>query len=91
MRAQITDVRFHGYHRNEDIAIYRWRLDTGEQQGESDRAAMVAWVDQGNELIVAVDGAWQQVGVVRMPGVAPYLAAHQNGQWTDGLLRLPMF
>jgi hypothetical protein len=52
---------------------------------------MVAWVDQGNELIVAVDGAWQQVGVVRMPGVAPYLAAHQNGQWTDGLLRLPMF
>ena len=39
MTAQITHVRFHGYRKNEDIAIYKWRLDTGEQ-GESDRASI---------------------------------------------------
>ena len=90
MTAQITHVRFHGYRKNEDIAIYKWRLNTGEQ-GESDRAAMIAWMDQGNDMVVAVDGAWQPVGVVRVEGAAPFLCAHLNGQWTDGLLHLPMF
>jgi hypothetical protein len=90
MTAQITHVRFHGYRKNEDIAIYRWRLDTGEQ-GESDRAAMIAWMEQGNDMVVAADGVWQQVGIVRMPGQAPFLCAHANGQWTDALLNLPMF
>jgi hypothetical protein len=90
MAAQITHVRFSGYRKNEDIAIYRWRLESGEQ-GESDRTAMVAWMEQGNDMVVAVDGAWQQVGIVRMPGTAPFLCAHTGGQWTDGLLQLPMF
>lgn len=31
MTAQITHVRFHGYRTNEDIAIYKWRLDTGSR------------------------------------------------------------
>ena len=30
MTAQITHVRFHGYRKHEDIAVYKWRLDTGE-------------------------------------------------------------
>ena len=90
MTAQITHVRFHGYRKNEDIAIYKWRLDTGEQ-GESDRASMIAWMDQGNDMVVAVAGAWQPVGIVRIAGAAPFLCAHLNGQWTDGLLQLPMF
>ena len=90
MTAQITHVRFHGYRRNEDIAIYKWQLDTGER-GESDRAAMIAWMDQGNDIVVAVDGAWQPVGIVRVEGQAPFLCAHFNGQWTEGLLQLPMF
>ena len=90
MTAQITHVRFHGYRRNEDIAIYKWQLDTGEQ-GESDRAAMIAWMDQGNDMVVAVDGVLQPVAIVRAPGQVPFLCAHLNGQWTDGLLQLPMF
>lgn len=90
MTAQITHVRFTGFHRNEDIAIYRWRLDSGEQ-GESDRASMIAWMEQGNDLVVEVDGARQPVAAVRIPGAVPFLCAHSNGQWTDGLLRLPMF
>ena len=90
MTAQITHVRFHGYRKNEDIAIYKWRLDSGEQ-GESDRAAMIAWMEQGNDMVVAVDGAWQPVGIVRVEGSPPFLCAHLNGQWTDGLLQLPMF
>ena len=90
MTAQITHVRFHGYRNNEDIAIYKWRLDTGEQ-GESDRVAMIAWMEQGNDMVVAADGAWQQVGVVRMQGAPPFLCAHANGQWTEALLNLPMF
>ncbi|HEV7741356.1 MAG TPA: DUF3892 domain-containing protein [Pseudolysinimonas sp.] len=90
MTAQITHVRFHGYRKNEDIAVYKWRLDTGEQ-GESDRASMIAWMQQGNDMIVAVAGAWQPVGVVQVEGQAPFLCAHSNGQWTDGLLQLPMF
>ena len=90
MTAQITHVRFHGYRRNEDIAIYKWQLDTGEQ-GESDRASMIAWMEQGNDMVVAVDGAWQPVGIARVEGQPPFLCAHLNGQWTDGLLRLPMF
>ncbi|MBX3195987.1 MAG: DUF3892 domain-containing protein [Microbacteriaceae bacterium] len=90
MTAQLTHVRFHGYHRNEDVAIYRWQLDSGER-GESDRASLIAWMEQGNEIVVPVDGAWHQVGVVRMAGAEPYLCTHHDGQWTDGLLRLPMF
>ena len=90
MTAQITHVRFHGYRKNEDIAIYKWRLDTGEQ-GESDRAAMIAWMDQGNEMVIQVGGAWQPVAIVRIEGAVPYLRAHLNGQCTDGLLELPMF
>jgi len=90
MTAQITHVRFHGYRKNEDIAIYKWRLDTGEQ-GESDRASMIAWMDQGNDMVISVDGVWQPVGVVRVEGAVPYLCAHLNGQWTEGLLQLPMF
>ena len=90
MTAQITHVRFHGYRKNEDIAIYKWQLDTGEQ-GESDRAAMIAWMDQGNDMVVAVGGTWQPVSIVRVAGQPPFLCAHLNGQWTDGLLQLPMF
>jgi hypothetical protein len=90
MTAQITHVRFHGYRRNEDIAIYKWRLDTGEQ-GESDRAAMIAWMEQGNDMVVSVEGVWQPVGIVRVEGQAPFLCAHLNGQWTEALLQLPMF
>ena len=90
MTAQITHVRFHGYRKNEDIAIYKWRLDTGEQ-GESDRASMITWMDQGNDMVIQVAGAWQPVAIVRVEGAVPYLRAHLNGQWTDGLLELPMF
>lgn len=90
MTAQITHVRFHGYRRNEDIALFRWRLDSGEQ-GESDRASMVAWIEQGNDVRVAVDGAWQGVGVLRLAGVEPFLCTHAAGRWTEGLLQLPMF
>lgn len=90
MTAQITHVRFHGYRRNEDVALLRWRLDTG-QEGESDRDSMVAWIEQGNELGVVVDGAWHRVGVLRLEGATPFLCTHAGGRWTDGLLRLPMF
>jgi hypothetical protein len=90
MTAQITHVRFNGYRKNEDIALYRWRLESGEQ-GESDRVSMIAWMDQGNDMVIQIDGAWQPVGIVRIAGQAPFLCAHLNGQWTDGLLRLPMF
>ena len=90
MTAQITHVRFHGYRKHEDIAVYKWRLDTGEN-GESDRVSMIAWLEQGNDAVVAVDGAWVAVGVVRVEGQAPFLCTHVNGQWTDGLLQLPMF
>jgi hypothetical protein len=90
MTAQITHVRFHGYRKHEDIAVYKWRLDTGES-GESDRASMLAWLEQGNDAVVAADGAWAAVGVVRVAGQQPFLCTHVNGQWTDALLNLPMF
>ena len=61
------------------------------RSGESDRAAMIAWMDQGNEMVIQAGGAWQPVAVVRIEGAVPYLRAHLNGQWTDGLLELPMF
>ncbi len=51
----------------------------------------VAWLEQGNEAVVAADGAWVSVGVVRVEGQEPFLCTHANGQWTDALLHLPMF
>ena len=91
MTAQITHVRFHGYRKNEDIAIYKWRLDTGEQ-GESDRASMIAWMEQGNDMVVAVDGAWQPVGVVRVEGQAPFsVRTPQRAVDRRAALQLPMF
>lgn len=90
LTVQITHVRFHGYRKHEDIVAYKWRLDTGED-GESDRDSMVAWLEQGNDAVISVDGAGVAIGIVRMEGQAPFLCAHANGQWTDGLLNLPMF
>jgi hypothetical protein len=52
---------------------------------------MLAWLEQGNEAVVAVDGAWVAVGIVRVEGQEPFLCTHSNGQWTDALLNLPMF
>jgi len=88
--AQITAVRFVGYRRNEDISLFRWRLTTGEP-GQSERSAMIAWAEQGNEFVVAATGGLQRVAVVRPQGGAPFLCAHADGRWTDALLDLPMF
>ena len=90
MPARITHVRFHRVIEHEAAVSFRWRVESGHS-GESDRISMVEWLEQGGELVIGEGRDQTTVAVVKIPGLAPFLQAHSNGQWTDRLLALPRF
>jgi hypothetical protein len=90
MPTRITHVRFHRVIEHETAVSYRWRVDSGHT-GECDRMSMIEWLEQGGEAVVGEGRESAPVAVVRVPGTAPFLRTHANGQWTDQLLALPRF
>jgi hypothetical protein len=52
---------------------------------------MIEWLEQGGEAVIGEGREQIPVAVVRIPGLAPFLRAHVDGQWTDRLLALPRF
>ncbi|MFF2269297.1 DUF3892 domain-containing protein [Cellulosimicrobium cellulans] len=92
MSLRITHIRLQpGYSDHEHIVMYRWvNRETGAQ-GDSDKPAMVAWIDDGGVAYVEQGGSRVRVGVVRPSGRQPYLRTYANETWTDNLLSLPRF
>ncbi len=90
MATRITHVRFHRVVEHENAISFRWNVDNG-LSGETDRLTMIEWLEQGGELVIGEGREQIPVAVVRLPGLAPFLRAHVDGQWTDRLLALPRF
>jgi len=90
MPTRITHVRFHRAVEHEYALSYRWIADSGHS-GERDRPTMVEWLEQGGDAVIGEGRDQVPVAVVRIPGQAPFLRAHEGGRWTDRLLTLPRF
>ena len=92
MSIRITHVRLQpGYNDHEHITDYRWTVRESGEQGQSDKATLVAWVDAGNLAYVEVGGSRVQVGVVKRAGTPWFLRTYANETYTDNLLSLPRF
>ena len=70
----------HITHLGNALAPWRW---TREQ--------VIASIEAGTNTfyVLSAGGKRADVGVVRVPGAAPYLRTHADGVWTDDLLSLP--
>ncbi|MBX3195988.1 MAG: DUF3892 domain-containing protein [Microbacteriaceae bacterium] len=90
MPTRITHVRFHRVVEHEAAISYRWSCDSGVS-GESDRPSLVEWIDGGGDAVVGEGRDQAPVAVVRIPGSAPFVRTHADGQWTDRLLTLPRY
>ena len=84
----ITHVRLSPPNSNDHQHITHVRWQQTSKSGESTKAAMVAFIQEGNTVWVAGPPD-AQVGVVN--GNPPYLRTHADGQWTNNLLSLPRF
>lgn len=88
----ITAIHLAGGSEHEHVASVRWLNAENGQSGESDRAAMVEWLDRvGTSNIAKVAGPQgsAQVGVV--DSQPKYLRTYADGQWSNNLLSLPKF
>jgi hypothetical protein len=90
MPTRITAVRFHRVVEHEAVVSFRWRADSGHH-GETDRLTMIEWLEQGGEVVIGDGRDEAPCAVVKIPGIAPFIQAHVNGQWCDRLLALPRF
>lgn len=67
---------------------YRGRNPGNGNTGNSDKPAMVAWVDQpANRAFVGGPPRCAEVGVVRPQYGQPYLRTYADGQWINNCWR----
>lgn len=88
MATYITHVRLSPPNSNDHQHITNVRWSQPGQTGDSTRAAMVEFVNNGNSVLVRGNPD-AQVGVVK--ATPPYLRTHADGVWTNNLLSLPRF
>jgi Protein of unknown function (DUF3892) len=93
MALRITHVRLSGTEPlNENITHYKWVSDANANTGENTKAAMVEWIDmKKGHAYVGVGSNKAAVGVVKSPGLLPYLRTYADGAWNNNLLSLPRF
>ena len=85
----IIAVRLAGGDRLEHITHVKWEDRVKRSNGQSTRAEMVVWIDDGNEVRVRVGSNESKVHVVRTN--PPYLKTSPNDTTADNLLSLPRF
>ena len=85
----VTHIHLVGGTGHQHIQSMRWWEQASGKTGQIDRAAMVDWIDKGNDVRVRGGGREASVGVVR--GNPPYVRTHADGQWSDNLLALPQY
>jgi len=91
MAFQITGIRKPGGadNPNEAISHYRWRDDSSDKSGITERFTVVDWVESGIKAYVA-DGSrkiWCQVR--KNENGTIFLQTVADGQWSNNLLSLP--
>lgn len=92
MSIQITHVRLAGGSGHEHITDYRWRNQQSGETGESNKPAMVEWVDgAANHAYVGTGAVRSEAGVVRPQHGQPFLRTYADGVWNNNLLALPRF
>ena len=74
---------------HEHIASVRWWNPATRTSGESTRATMVDWINDGGDA--RVQGDYGDVKVRVVDASPPYIRTHANGVWTDNLLALPRY
>lgn len=85
----ITAIHLEGGTRHEHIASVKWRQPDTGKQGDSTRAQMVEYLDDGGRAVVT-DGR-HQVDVHVVDAKPPYIRTHADGRWTNNLLALPRY
>ena len=93
MSVRITHIRLSSnyYKDHEHITDFKWVGYEDGGIGQSDKAAMVNWIDDGGKAYVESASTKVTVGVVKPSNGEPYLRTYANGIWTDNLLSLPAF
>ena len=85
----VTAIHLEAGEHHEHIASVRWRNPADGASGQSSRAQMVEWIDNGGEARVSDGQREVRVGVVRVS--PPYIRTYADGVWTDNLLALPQY
>ena len=89
MTIWITGVHMEGGNHHEHIAEVKWLNDMGKS-GQSQRAQIVTWLQQGGNFAKVARGQGSvPVGVVEAR--VPYLRTYADNTWTDNLLALPKY
>ncbi|KRD42778.1 hypothetical protein ASE38_00280 [Cellulomonas sp. Root930] len=94
MSIRITHVRLApGYNDHEHIVRYRWVGIESGSSGESDKPALVAWLEEasGNRAFVGSGNQKVEVGVVHPSYGQPYVRTYADNVWTNNLLSLDRF
>ena len=89
MAVYVTKRHMEGGTNHQHIARVTWENRENGKTGDSSRAEMVKWIDEGGDARVASGPSYVQVGVVN--ATPKYLRTHANGKWTDNLLALPTY
>lgn len=87
---EITAVHMTDGASHQHIATVRWVNPSNANVGQTERGAMVSWLEvNGNRAVVSSGQRQVEVGVV--DAKPPYLRSYADGVWTDNLLALPRF
>ncbi|OIQ79912.1 hypothetical protein GALL_383450 [mine drainage metagenome] len=80
-----------GGYLHEHIADLKWVNLQDASSGESTRATLVKWIDDGNSAFVQGNTGAIPVETVHPSSGAAYLRTRANGVWSDNLLSLPRY
>lgn len=88
MTTYITHIRLSPPASNDHRHIVNVKWSQAGQVGQSTRAAMVDFINEGNAVFVHGNPS-ARVGVVK--ATPPYLRTYADQNWTNNLLALPRF
>lgn len=86
----IEAVHMEGGVGHEHIASVRWRDSSDGKTGQTTRAGMVKFINDGNRVAVS-DGAGNTAYVGVVNAQPPYIRTYADGVGTDNLLWLPRY
>ena len=91
MAIKITHIRQEGGSGHEHIVQLWWINPASGQTGNSTRATIVTWIENGDGKAYTEDaqGNRADVLVITPTHGAKYLRTYADGRWTDNLLALP--
>lgn len=86
---RVTARHMVGGEQHEHIASVRWTNPSNGDTGQSTRASMVTFIEDGNRAVVGEGVQQVEVGVVEAS--PKYIRTYADKQWTNNLLALPRY